>query len=88
MFITGKIISEGETKFTQHENNKLQKISAKNKSKVQKCKYGIIYSSIKWCRPDRYSSSKFDYKNIVLYCIKRRQLYSFSGNLIILVYKV
>ena len=23
-------------------------------------------------RPDRYSSSKFDYKNLVLYCIKCR----------------
>ena len=32
MFIIGKIISDGETKFTQHEYNKLQKISAKNKS--------------------------------------------------------
>ena len=49
MFIIGKIISEGETKFAQHEYNKLQKISAKNKSQVQKCKYGIIYSSITWC---------------------------------------
>ena len=58
MFIIGKIISDGETNFTQHKCNKLQKISAKNKSKVQKCKYGIIYSSIKWCRPDRYASSK------------------------------
>ena len=52
MFIIGKIISDGETNFTQHKYNKLQKIRAK-------CKYGIIYSSITWCRPDRYSSSKF-----------------------------
>ena len=29
MFIIGKIISNGEIKFTQHEYNKLQKISAK-----------------------------------------------------------
>ena len=36
MFIIGKIISDGETIFTQHKYNKLQKISAKNKSaKVQ-----------------------------------------------------
>ena len=33
MFIIGKIISDGETKFTQHEYNKLQKLSAKNKCK-------------------------------------------------------
>ena len=58
MFIIGKIISDGETNFTQNKYNKLQNISTKNKSEVQKCKYGIIYSSIKWCRPDRYSSSK------------------------------
>ena len=32
MFIVGKIIFDGETKFTQHEYNKLQKINAKNKS--------------------------------------------------------
>ena len=44
MFIIGKIISDGETNFTQHKYNKLQKISAKNKSNVQKCKYGIIYA--------------------------------------------
>ena len=35
MFIIGKIISDGETNFTQHKYYKLQKISAKNKSKVQ-----------------------------------------------------
>ena len=32
MFIIGKIISDGETNFTQHKYSKLQKISAKNKS--------------------------------------------------------
>ena len=32
MFIIGKIISDVETKFTQHENNKLKKIRAKCKS--------------------------------------------------------
>ena len=32
MFIIGKIISDGETNFTQHKYNKLEKISAKNKS--------------------------------------------------------
>ena len=31
MFI-GKIISDGETNFTQHKHNKLQKINAKIKS--------------------------------------------------------
>ena len=31
MFIIGKIISDGETNFTQRKYNKLQKISAKNK---------------------------------------------------------
>ena len=72
MFIIGKIISDGETNFTQHKYNKLQKISAKNKSCVQKCKYLIIYSSITWCRPDRYFKFKIDYKNIVLYYIKSR----------------
>ena len=32
MFIIGKIISDGETNFTQHKYNKLQKIRAKCKS--------------------------------------------------------
>ena len=32
MFIIGKIIFDGETNFTQHKYNKLQKINAKNKS--------------------------------------------------------
>ena len=32
MFIIGKIISDGETNFTQHQYNKLQKIRAKCKS--------------------------------------------------------
>ena len=32
MFIIGKIISDGETEFTQPKYNKFQKISAKNKS--------------------------------------------------------
>ena len=32
MFIIGKIISDGETKFPQRAYNKLQKISAKNQS--------------------------------------------------------
>ena len=52
MFIIGKVISDGETNFTQY--NKLQKISAKNRAKCESAN-GIIYSSIK---PDRYSSSK------------------------------
>ena len=32
MFIIGEIISDGETNFTQHKYNKLQKIRAKCKS--------------------------------------------------------
>ena len=32
MFIIGKIIFDGETNFTQHKYNKLQKLRAKNKS--------------------------------------------------------
>ena len=32
MFSNGKIISDGETNFTQHKYNKLQKIRAKCKS--------------------------------------------------------
>ena len=32
MFIIDKIISDGETNFTQHKYNKLHKITAKNKS--------------------------------------------------------
>ena len=32
MFIIGKIISDGETNFTQHKYNKLQNLSATNKS--------------------------------------------------------
>ena len=32
MFIIGKIISDGETNFTQHKYNKLEEISAENKS--------------------------------------------------------
>ena len=32
MFIIGKIISDGETEFTQHEYTELQKIRAKCKS--------------------------------------------------------
>ena len=26
--------------------------------KSEKCKFGIIYSSITWCRPDRYANSE------------------------------
>ena len=40
MFLIGKIISDGETKFTQHEYNKLQKISAKNKSQCKSANMG------------------------------------------------
>ena len=32
MFFIGQIISDGETNFTPHKYNKLQKISVKNKS--------------------------------------------------------
>ena len=55
-----KIISDRENNFTQNKYNKLQKISAYFvKEQVQKCKYGIIYSSITWRTPDRYANSKF-----------------------------
>ena len=33
MFIIGKIVSDGETKFTQHEYNKLKKIKIRAKCK-------------------------------------------------------
>ena len=58
-----KIISDGENNFTQNKYNKLEKISAKNKyffakNKFESANIGIIYSSITWCRHDRYSNSK------------------------------
>ena len=56
-----KIISDGENNFTQNKYNKSPKISAENKCffrKKNKCKYGIIYSSITWCGPDKYANSK------------------------------
>ena len=40
MFIIGKIISDGETNFIQHKYNKLQKISAKNKSQCKSANMG------------------------------------------------
>ena len=61
MFIIGKIISDGETNFTQHKYNKLQKISAENKSKVQiwdHLQFNLKLPAETY-RPDRYSSSKF-----------------------------
>ena len=51
-----KIISDGEINFKQNKYNKLQKISGKNKcffSQKNKCKYGIIYSSITVCLQDQ-----------------------------------
>ena len=47
MFIIGKIISDGETNFTQHKYNKLQKISAKNKSAKNKKMLKIYVLKIK-----------------------------------------
>ena len=67
-----KIISDGENDFTQNKYNKWQQISAKNewyfcKKIVQKCKYGIIYTvQLEWCRPDRYSNSKFIIKTFYI----------------------
>ena len=58
MFIISKIISDGDNNFTQNKYKKLQKRSAFLHKISAKCKYGIIYSSITWCRPDRYSNSK------------------------------
>ena len=54
MFIIGKIISDAETNFTQHKYNGLEKIRAKCKS----ANMGSSTVQFKWCRPDRYSSSK------------------------------
>ena len=54
MFIIGKIISDGETNFTQHKYNKLQKIRAKCKN----ANMGSSTVKFKLYRPDRYSSSK------------------------------
>ena len=57
-----------------------------------KCKSANMGSatvnSIAWCRPGRYSYSKLITKNLFLYYIKRMWLYSFTGNLIMFVYKV
>ena len=50
MFIIGKIISDGETNFTQHKYKMLQNISAKCKS----ANMGSSTVQFKWCRPDRY----------------------------------
>ena len=46
-----KIISDGAINFEQHKYNKLQKISASFAK--NKCKYGIIYSSITLCLHDK-----------------------------------
>ena len=72
MFIICKIISDGETNFTQHKYNKLQKISAKNKS--YKCKSANMGSSTVQLNGVDLMVFKFkiDYKNMVLYYIKRR----------------
>ena len=43
MFIIVNVISDGETNFTQHKYNKLQKITAKNKS--YKCESANMGSS-------------------------------------------
>ena len=40
MFIIGKVISDGETNFTQHQYNKLQKISAKKRDKCDSANMG------------------------------------------------
>ena len=71
-----KIIPDGENNFTQNKYNKLPKIGAENmwvfwQKTVQKSKYGILYSSITWCRPDRYANSKLIIKTLFLYYIKR-----------------
>ena len=51
-----KMISDREINFKQNKYNKLQKINAKNKCffrQKNKCKYGIIYSSITVCMQDK-----------------------------------
>ena len=40
MFIIGKIISDGETNFTQHKYNKLQKIVLKIRAKCKSANMG------------------------------------------------
>ena len=87
-----KIISDGENNFTQNKYNKLPKISAKNKCFFCKklCKSANIESSTVQLHGVDLIDMKFknDYKNWFLYYIKRMWLYSFSGYIIIFVYKV
>ena len=70
MFIISKIISDGENNFTQSKYNKIQKISAKNMLLFfakNKCKSAYMgYSSITWCRPERYANSKLIIKLIFI----------------------
>ena len=69
MFILSKIISDGENNFTQNKYNKIKKISAKNMLffAKNKCKSANIgYSSITWCRPERYANSKLIIKLIFI----------------------
>ena len=59
-----KNISDGENNFMRNEYNNFQIIGAffaKNKCKGANMGSSIIilYSSITWCRPDRFSHSKF-----------------------------
>ena len=82
MFIISKIISDGENNFTQNKCNKLQKISAKNKSffKQNKCKSANIgsstCSSITWRRPEGYF--QFKQQNVNLHGLDMRDTYSIS----------
>ena len=69
MFIIGEIISDGETNFTQHKYNKFQKISAKKRAK---CKSANMGSSTVQLNGVDLIYIQVDYKNIVLYYIKRR----------------
>ena len=40
MFIIGKIISDGDTNFTEHKYNKFQKISAKKRAEYKSANMG------------------------------------------------
>ena len=65
-----KIISDGLNNFAQNKYSKLQKISAKNKRYFfakNKCKYGIIYSSITRCRPDGLLWSRLNFITVIPY---------------------
>ena len=57
MFIISKFISDGETNFTPNKYNNLQKnkcFFAQNNCKSANMGSSTFYSSITWCRTERY----------------------------------